>query len=502
MTIGVGAENAGTAVNLERLEAEIVGLASQLAAASCRLLMLVNEYDAAEGWRSWGLRGTWEWLAWQCGLGPTAAREQVRVARALRYCPALTAEFAAGRLSYSKVRAITRIATAQTEATLAEWARFATAAQMEQLAARQRRVARRDDAAVRRAQRYLRWAWDEDGSLVGSFRLPPEDAAILLQALARNEVDPVEDAGEGEPEQKQGNASAEESGTTLVHASPEDPRLPGERLTPPQLSADGLVRMASRSLSPASSQNPVSGVELVVHAPIEALDRDPEAPDDGPGVLVETAPGLPPVRVHHTTGQRLTCSCPGRVQVDDEHGNPLHLGRRTRRLRSRLTRAVHTRDGGRCRAPGCTRTTSQIHHVWHWARGGPTCLTNLVSLCDRHHWLVHEGGWHILTGPDGHMRWVRGDGRHLPNPPRMSISINRSLDLDDPAVALDAIAGESAGDALSMSEALYALDSVQRTASASQSSRGKTRLRGLVLGQAVTSALLKRAQARLPATAT
>jgi hypothetical protein len=118
---------------LERLEAEIVELSSQLTAATSRLLGLVGEFDAVEGWREWGMRSTAHWLSWQCGVGLTAGREQVRVARALRSLPLVAAEFADGRLSYSKVRAVSRVATAATEATLVEWALHATAAQLDRL---------------------------------------------------------------------------------------------------------------------------------------------------------------------------------------------------------------------------------------------------------------------------------------------------------------------------------------------------------------------------------
>ena len=86
-------------------------------------------------------RQTAHWLSWQCGVGLTAGREQVRVARALLSLPLLAEEFAAGRLSYSKVRAVSRVATAETEATLVEWAVHATAAQ--------RRVTRTADVRAR-----------------------------------------------------------------------------------------------------------------------------------------------------------------------------------------------------------------------------------------------------------------------------------------------------------------------------------------------------------------
>src|SRR3954447_25241235 len=126
----------GTARPLERLEAEIVELASQLTAASARLVALIGELDAAEGWRDFGMRSTAHWLSWKCGMSLTTGREHVRVARALRGLPAVAAGSAAGRLSFSKVRALTRLATPDNEAELVQMADYATAAQLDRLLAK------------------------------------------------------------------------------------------------------------------------------------------------------------------------------------------------------------------------------------------------------------------------------------------------------------------------------------------------------------------------------
>src|SRR3954449_11610819 len=115
---------------LERLEAEIVALATQLTSATARLLSMIAEFDAAEGWRDWGMRSTAHWLSWKCGIGLTAGREQVRVARALRELPTIAQSFAEGRLSYSKVRGLTRFATPSTEEDLAMMAEYSTASQI------------------------------------------------------------------------------------------------------------------------------------------------------------------------------------------------------------------------------------------------------------------------------------------------------------------------------------------------------------------------------------
>ena len=114
-------------VPLERVEAQICELAGHLAAATCRFLVLLADFDARRGWASWEMGSCAQWLSWKCQMSSGTAREHVRVARALRDLPVIRARFAAGRLSYAKVRALTRIATPATESGLAELAEEAPA---------------------------------------------------------------------------------------------------------------------------------------------------------------------------------------------------------------------------------------------------------------------------------------------------------------------------------------------------------------------------------------
>src|SRR6516162_10529748 len=167
---------------LERLEAQICELAGHLAAATCRFLVLLGDFDARQGWASWEMSSCAQWLSWKCQLSSGTAREHVRVARALRDLPVIRARFAAARLSYAKVRALTRIATPATEADLAELAGPMTANQLERFARAHRQVTQAGDAEAR-IRRRLVWRFEEDGSLSGTFRLPPLQGAVLLKAL-------------------------------------------------------------------------------------------------------------------------------------------------------------------------------------------------------------------------------------------------------------------------------------------------------------------------------
>jgi Domain of unknown function (DUF222) len=449
---------------LERLEAEIVELSSQLTAATSRLLGLVGEFDAVEGWREWGMRSTAHWLSWQCGAGLTAGREQVRVARALRTMPLVSAEFAAGRLSYSKVRAVSRVATAETEATLVEWALHATAAQLDRLVAAQRRVVRDGDVRARHDARFLSWRWDDDGSLVGWFRLPPEQAAVLLRALETAKVELPREAPTApaaapvQTERPTGwqfdrdvvaRFADRYPGSGPVRDTPaEAPPIDIQKDVPAEASSsrsvDALVRVATRYLDnrrEAATVNQRERYQLVLHATNEQLARD----DDTAAYGATTDDGI---RLHPQTARRLTCDCPTSTLTEDRHGNPLHLGRRTRRIRGRLARAIQCRDRGRCQAPGCTAAATMIHHIRHWARGGPTCLINLISLCDAHHWLVHDGGWTIAVIRPGVWRFYGPDGRRL-DTDHAPAAASRPLP-NDPSIAPDAVTGHWTGDKLNI----------------------------------------------------
>jgi len=170
----------------DALEREITDLCAQINAASYQLLQLVAELDDEEPWGSWGLTSCAHWLNWRCGIGMNAAREKVRVAHAIKQLPLISASFATGELSFSKVRAVTRIADPENEKELLELARYATAAQVEKLVRAYRGVERRAErerAAQQYEARELNYYYDDDGSLVIRARLPAEEGAVVLQAL-------------------------------------------------------------------------------------------------------------------------------------------------------------------------------------------------------------------------------------------------------------------------------------------------------------------------------
>ncbi len=175
-----------TDISTERLEAEVCTLAAQIAAATYRFLTLIAELDRREVWKEWGCRSMAYWLSWKCALGMNAARDHVRVARALETLPKISAAFEEGRLSYSKVRAITRTATPEREHELLEFAEVATAAQCEQTIGAFERC--RSDAPTERDRldkRYVRMFDEPDGTVIATERMTREVAELFSLALER-----------------------------------------------------------------------------------------------------------------------------------------------------------------------------------------------------------------------------------------------------------------------------------------------------------------------------
>ena len=376
---------------LDRLGDEIAELSAHLDAATARLLDLIRRFDARGGWNI-GFRSCAAWLAWRVGLELGAARERVRVARALGALPALAEALARGELSYAKVRALTRVATPETEARLLAVGRAGTAAHVERIVRGWRRVDRQAEAreaARQHAGRALHVYQDEDGTVVLRGRLTPEVGALLLRAL---------DAAR---ETLYQGRRASEAVLPAVDPAAEAPSRP-------QQQADALALLAETALHHELDPGaPGERYQVVVHVDAGVL-ADPEQPgqsvlEDGPHVPAETS-------------RRLACDASRVVMRHDPDGRLVEIGARTRTIPPALRRALQHRDRS-CRFPGCTVRFGQGHHVRHWAQGGPTTLSNLAVLCRRHHRAVHEEGYQVERLPDGELRFRRPNGRLLPDLP-------------------------------------------------------------------------------------
>ena len=198
----------------ETLGLEITLLAGQINAANHRLLKMIAEFDKREGWGGGGtVRSCAHWLNWKCGIALGAGREKVRVAHALEELPLIDAAFAAGQISYSKVRAMTRVATPANEDFLLRIAEHGTASHVEKAVAKYRSVQTKDADATEREQdndRKLVYYQEQDGMWVIHAKLPPEAGALVVKAIEAI----------ANPEQDE-NVSAETSRRTLVAIAPE-----------------------------------------------------------------------------------------------------------------------------------------------------------------------------------------------------------------------------------------------------------------------------------------
>ena len=361
---------------LDRLETEIAELAGHINAATCRWLQLIAEFDERRGHEAQGFHSCGAWLAWRCALTPRAAREHVRVARAIAELPNVTAAFERGELSFSKVRAITRAATPESEADLLELALEATAAQLERIVRAYRGALTVDEANASADRRYFSWTWDADGGLSIRGHLAAEEGALFLRAF--------ESAWDAVREQR-----IEEDEPCAQGGSAEPPWPAPTDVSP----ADALVELADASLG-ARLGTGGDRHQVIVHVDRAVLEGAAAAPgsrhrgrcevEDGSALAAETA-------------RRLSCDA-SVVQVEERDGRTLSVGRKTRSVPPAMRRALRARDGG-CRFPGCgNHRFTDAHHIRHWAAGGETSLANLIQLCRRHHRLLHEGGAGHLAG--------------------------------------------------------------------------------------------------------
>ena len=171
----------------ERIEAELVAFSSWEAAGMARMLAMLGEFDRREGWRSWGCASAVQWLSWKCALGTTAASERLRVARVLPGLPLIADAFSRGKISWSKVREVTRVATTDTDRDLRDLALTATAAQLEQIVRAMRRVTEAN-TEQQHALRRCSWSIEPDGSYTFLIRLPALDGAGAAEAIKSSTV--------------------------------------------------------------------------------------------------------------------------------------------------------------------------------------------------------------------------------------------------------------------------------------------------------------------------
>ena len=359
---------------VEKLSEEIASLSAHIDAATHRLLECIRHFDEAKGWHDQAAISCAHWLTWRVGWDLGTARERVRVARALGALPAIDSALGSGALSYAKVRALTRVATPQTEGKLLHMAVYATASQLERICRGYRSGVEREEEP-RTQDRSVRRRLLPGGMVKLELVLEPDEADLVLRAVDR--------AREVHAEQDKAAAADADS-----PPSAEAKDVSAETSWPSQ--ADGAVMLAESFLAGhAVTGSGGERFQVMVH-----LDQEVLGPDGSWSATLEDGS-----RVSAETLRRVACDC-GILAVGHD-GEALNIGRRARSIPPAIRRALMLRDRG-CAFPGCTHTRFlHAHHIEHWLHGGETSVENLAMLCSFHHHAVHEGGWTISVGADG-----------------------------------------------------------------------------------------------------
>jgi len=383
---------------IEELDAAIGKLSRTINTANYELMKLIREFDERAGWLKWSFTDAVHWLMWRCDLSKNAARDKLRIAHALKLLPLISSAFSCGRLSYSKVRALTRVATAENEAELIELAMKMSAAHVEQQC---RRMKHAEAGSVKQAvraydARSLRtWRDESRGAMRITLEVPIEEGALFEKAIDKVAAGLSEDSALScAADDKQASWAA--------------------------MQADAAIAMARECLSGGSSLSTdvnaqsvrsysADHYQVMVHVDEAALvkstrQNNAEAPACSSELPIESV-------------RRLCCDGSIVSVVESDTGEPLRIGRKTRVVTTAIRRALWTRDQG-CAFPGCCHTRFvDAHHIKHWADGGETSVENMVLLCGQHHRMVHEGGYSIIKPAVG----FENDGLVFKRPDGMAI---------------------------------------------------------------------------------
>ena len=348
------------------------GAWSAIGRAHRDLLELIAEVGRREAWRAEGANDLAHWVAMRYHLSAWKAQRWVRAADALVSLPQVGAALDAGRLGIDQVAELTRFVRPETERDLLGWAEQRSAGAIAHRTDLERRRERAELASTER-ERSVRWGYSHDGMRFElEAELPADQGAVVVSALDRL------------------------AGRIAASPDAEGPwPLEARR-------ADALVALCAGPVT--ADPEPVRAT-VIVHTELETLMGPLHR---APNAEVERGPVLAPETV-----RRLACDARLQVSLDDAHGTPLMLGRRSRTPSAAMVRALLRRDRT-CRFPGCERVRyTDAHHVVWWSRGGRTDLSNLVLLCGFHHRLVHEGGWRLRLEPDTTVRWFRPNGERF-----------------------------------------------------------------------------------------
>ena len=409
--------------DIRHLGEQIAEDAAHLDAAHHRLLSNLRLFAADGDWHMQGFRSCAQWLSWRVGWTMGTAREHLRVAVALGQLPRIDGALSRGQLSYSKVRALTRVATPDNEEVLLEQALLTTGHQLETICRKYASVQRHDrDArhpADDAARRYVSRRDTDDGMVVIEAALHPDEAAVVWAALERLATERCRARPDTDRDASPSNVPAGMSAASSTDPVASPSNVPAgtsaattatsSRQRPAFDRADALVHMAVEVVRGNRPQR--APTEIMISIPIDTLQDDNH---DDPTRVACCGNGT--VLSSHAA-RRLACDAGLVTVLEDGDGNAIAVGRKRRTIAGSMKRALLRRDQ-HCRFPGChTRVFLEGHHIEHWANGGKTDLSNVVAVCSFHHRFVHEYGFTIELCPDGTVTAHDADGRKVPELP-------------------------------------------------------------------------------------
>jgi len=343
-------------------------LAQEITSQHADLLELLVRFDDLQSWKSSGAQHCAAWMNVEIGIGIQLSWEYLRVGRKLLMLPTVRALFRAGKLSWSKVREITRVADENNEKLLCHAALDASVSD------------------VKRLCDGFRWVDDENGAAENDRALKQWESHALTWSEASNRCTRIQLILP--PEIAQAFLNSVEHSLNQVEAS--DNTMSQRRADAAVLMAETSLQNAGRDIATADRYQVIVSVDAGELSETD-LKNTPERSSETP-TKCATVRGAGAIA--RETAKRLSCDC-SITTIKTAMGEPIDIGRKSRIWPNAMVRAIKERDQ-HCVWPGCTQSRHlHIHHIEHWADGGTTSVQNGACLCSHHHTLVHEGGYRI-----------------------------------------------------------------------------------------------------------
>ena len=373
------------------------------------LLELLVRFDDVKGWQSSGAGHCAAWMNLELGISPKLGWEYLRIGRRLRLLPTTQALFRAGKLTWSIIRLITRVADPDNEKILCHAALDASVTQVKSLCNGYKwknddKGAGENDRALKQWEsRALRWDEASNGSTRIQLVLPPELAQAYLNSVEhslRQLDDSKVDDSESTMSQRRSDAAVLMAETSLQSAGREiataDRYQVVVSVEASQLAASDAAADASNEACKDNGKDNFKNNGKNTCKNNSKVTNNTSHQNHTPSKR-PTIKGAGPIACE--TARRIACDCSVSV-IHKENGEPVNIARKSRIWPAAMSRAIKDRDQ-HCQFPGCTHTHNlHIHHIKHWADNGDTSVENGVCLCSLCHTLVHEGGYTIQRVDD------------------------------------------------------------------------------------------------------